>query len=544
MAADDRDQRIAAVIEVPTPEHGDEEFDRLLSASSLGAPVVEELAARTPASVVARAVGQARRRTGSGGARASILLPEVTDVPSALLPVRATWTRVTVREWLPSMLREDPLTISQFPGVDWQAMLAAVEPDGRTPHRSSAEALPWRRAVTEAAEADAWLAVVWEFVARLEELCRGRTRPTVVLAPPRRSPQAFSARAVAVPWIAAQGRATEDGCNLTADRERQSSGDETGSAPAPDLGLGHSDQALVRRVALGDTSAIESLYDRYGRSAYALARQITGDVALAEAVVQDAFLALWRKPAEYEPGREGSLSWSLTAIHHGAPDVVRRVEPVRSRREQPEYAANCHASPDLTIASGSSRPPGYSRAWTGPHAAHAREVWSPPPERQGQPPVPVYDTWYHWSGVAERTATTRSTTRAWLLACMRRLEPACDEEGGASRHRVGKRPEGAAHPGVAPAGDRSCRSHLAELAEALAAYSNLGGHTGSDCGTRRQMIVVLSACRGLDDVAVVHSTAGIDQWADTIVVADSRESGDRSDPLSRTHVAAGRAGRP
>ena len=68
-----------------------------------------------------------------------------------------------------------------------------------------------------------------------------------------------------------------------------------------------SDGGLVRRLTEGDNGALEALYDRYVRPAFALARRITGDPAFAEEVVQEVFLALWRDPAKYDPDRGGGV---------------------------------------------------------------------------------------------------------------------------------------------------------------------------------------------------------------------------------------------
>ena len=89
--------------------------------------------------------------------------------------------------------------------------------------------------------------------------------------------------------------------------------------------------ALVERVAAGDAAALEHLYDRYSRPAYSLARRVTGDPAFAEEVVQEVFLAVWRQPERFQPGRGGFASWLLAAVHHKAVDAVRREEAVRRR---------------------------------------------------------------------------------------------------------------------------------------------------------------------------------------------------------------------
>jgi hypothetical protein len=62
--------------------------------------------------------------------------------------------------------------------------------------------------------------------------------------------------------------------------------------------MGHaqlSDEELMVTIAEGQDGALEALYDRYGGPSYSLALRILGDREAAEEVVQDAFVAVWRK---------------------------------------------------------------------------------------------------------------------------------------------------------------------------------------------------------------------------------------------------------
>ena len=94
---------------------------------------------------------------------------------------------------------------------------------------------------------------------------------------------------------------------------------------------GEPDERLVQRVATGDPGAIEQIYDRYCRPAYSLARRICGDDGIAEDVVQEVFLALWRDPQRFDPARGKFGSWLLTLVHHKAVDAVRRESATRRR---------------------------------------------------------------------------------------------------------------------------------------------------------------------------------------------------------------------
>lgn len=91
------------------------------------------------------------------------------------------------------------------------------------------------------------------------------------------------------------------------------------------------DLDLVRRVRDGDEAAFRSLFRRYGPAANGLARRVVRQPFMAEEVVQEAFLALWRDPLAYREDRGTFRAWLLSAVHHRAVDMVRREEAHRRR---------------------------------------------------------------------------------------------------------------------------------------------------------------------------------------------------------------------
>jgi RNA polymerase sigma factor (sigma-70 family) len=200
--------------------------------------------------------------------------------------------------------------------------------------------------------------------------------------------------------------------------------------PAPPPEADASDGVLVRRLTDGDNSALEALYDRYVRPAFALARRITGDPVFAEEVVQEVFLALWRDPAKYDPRRGGFPSWLLAATHHKAVDAVRREQTVRSRRASLAEEADYY-----TAAGAGDLPPVEDAAWAGLRGERVRKALSalPPPQREAL--VLAYYAGYTQSEIAARTGVPLGTVKTRMLAGMRRLRQLLDEvadptEGG------------------------------------------------------------------------------------------------------------------
>jgi RNA polymerase sigma-70 factor, ECF subfamily len=107
----------------------------------------------------------------------------------------------------------------------------------------------------------------------------------------------------------------------------------TGGRTAPE------DEALLARVAAGDSRALETLYDRYSRVVYGTALRILGATELAEEVVQETFWRVWRRSSTFQPGRGQVSSWILGIAHNLAIDELRRQRarpsPVYDEEDRP-----------------------------------------------------------------------------------------------------------------------------------------------------------------------------------------------------------------
>lgn len=79
----------------------------------------------------------------------------------------------------------------------------------------------------------------------------------------------------------------------------------------------------------GDQQAVGELYDRHGASMYGLAMRVTSDAALAQDVVQDAFVSIWRNASRFDPARGSARTWIMSITHHRAIDLLRRRRPAQ-----------------------------------------------------------------------------------------------------------------------------------------------------------------------------------------------------------------------
>jgi RNA polymerase sigma-70 factor (ECF subfamily) len=84
------------------------------------------------------------------------------------------------------------------------------------------------------------------------------------------------------------------------------------------------DEDLMQLVSESDAGAFAILYERHANVAFSLAFRMCGKRAIAEEVVQDAFLSLWRGGSRYDRTRGSVRTWVLGIVHNRAIDALRR----------------------------------------------------------------------------------------------------------------------------------------------------------------------------------------------------------------------------
>lgn len=83
------------------------------------------------------------------------------------------------------------------------------------------------------------------------------------------------------------------------------------------------DDRIADLLSRRDPAAMELLYDRYSRFAYTLAYRVLNDAGTSEDVVQEAFLAIWRRADSFDRTRGGLRTWMASIVHHRALDRLR-----------------------------------------------------------------------------------------------------------------------------------------------------------------------------------------------------------------------------
>lgn len=96
--------------------------------------------------------------------------------------------------------------------------------------------------------------------------------------------------------------------------------------------------AALQACARGERFALRALYEREGRWLLGVARRIVRDAAVAEDVLQDAFLQIWQRAATFDPALGSGRGWVYTVVRHQAIKVVRAGEPRELALEPDELA--------------------------------------------------------------------------------------------------------------------------------------------------------------------------------------------------------------
>ncbi|RYZ21708.1 MAG: sigma-70 family RNA polymerase sigma factor [Chitinophagaceae bacterium] len=80
---------------------------------------------------------------------------------------------------------------------------------------------------------------------------------------------------------------------------------------------------LVSLLQQKDNAAFSYLYDHYAGALQGIVRQIVIDESLAEDVVQEVFVSIWRKIDSYDPQKGRLFTWMLNVARNAAIDKVR-----------------------------------------------------------------------------------------------------------------------------------------------------------------------------------------------------------------------------
>jgi RNA polymerase sigma-70 factor (ECF subfamily) len=172
------------------------------------------------------------------------------------------------------------------------------------------------------------------------------------------------------------------------------------------------DAALVHRLLQRDVSAFEELYDRHSHLVFALILRILQQATTAEEVLQDVFLQLWGKAAQYDSSRGPFVPWLLTMARNRALDQLRlKSERQRRREDQSEDLPAIIMVPDFEGSLDEKR-----------RATRVRELMSSLNPQQKRAIELAYFEGLTHSEIANALKEPLGTVKSWIRSGLLRLK--------------------------------------------------------------------------------------------------------------------------
>jgi RNA polymerase sigma-70 factor (ECF subfamily) len=171
------------------------------------------------------------------------------------------------------------------------------------------------------------------------------------------------------------------------------------------------DDQLIAALARQDLSALETLYDRYGKVAFSLAYRIVGDRGSAEDVVQDAFLSVWRQAKSYKRERGSPKTWLMAIVHH------RSIDKLRS------HASNGSTIPIEDVPETYDDVPGvWQQVWAELRGESVRKALEQLPVEQKKSIELAYFSGYSQSEIAELMGVPLGTVKGRMRIGLQKLK--------------------------------------------------------------------------------------------------------------------------
>ena len=109
-----------------------------------------------------------------------------------------------------------------------------------------------------------------------------------------------------------------------------------------------SDEMLIRRIAQGDQLAMRTLFGRHRIPLYRWLLRLVGDEALAEDLLSDVFLDVWRQAAAFE-ARSSVSTWLLAIARYKALSARRRPKDAELDEEIASSVADPADDPEVVL---------------------------------------------------------------------------------------------------------------------------------------------------------------------------------------------------
>lgn len=113
---------------------------------------------------------------------------------------------------------------------------------------------------------------------------------------------------------------------------------------------------LLARAGLGDRAAFAQLYERTSAQVFGVVLRIQRDRALAEDLLQEIYVSVWKAAANFDAARAQPLTWLASIARNKAIDSLRRAQAQPQMESTTRDEDDDDAPPDAVERAASPEP--------------------------------------------------------------------------------------------------------------------------------------------------------------------------------------------
>lgn len=106
---------------------------------------------------------------------------------------------------------------------------------------------------------------------------------------------------------------------------------------------------LLQRSAQSDQKAFKHLYDETSPRLFSLVLQLVRRRCLAEEILQETYLKIWKRAGSYDPNKASAIGWMTVIARNTALDTLRNLK-ARPQETEASYESMRFAATDMNSA--------------------------------------------------------------------------------------------------------------------------------------------------------------------------------------------------
>ncbi len=175
--------------------------------------------------------------------------------------------------------------------------------------------------------------------------------------------------------------------------------------------------ALLHRAADGDQAAFREFYDRTSAKLFGIILRILVERGEAEDILQEVYVTVWRKAAEFDASRASPVTWVATIARNRAIDRLR-ARAVRPSSPLEDAGEIRDTSPTADVLIGSAQ-----------DAAHVHQALATLEPRHAAAIRSCYFDGMTYEALAAREGVPIGTLKSWVRRGLMRMKVGLESDG-------------------------------------------------------------------------------------------------------------------